>query len=403
MRQVYLIACKNIRGHVVKKSMIVRFGIALMLTALSWLAAAQQPNFGEVEFVEENATGYGPTKDIALLDALDNAISAVNGRRVTSVTASMQSAIAVEYEGVSLGQIDTSAYMDAVVSSSQGAVSSYQIIEAIEVVSASNDSVAPSNDQVYEATDSQWKVSVSALVARFNAGPDTGKPTLVVAIPRTSSSTFTLGDSNFQSTQVSKSLQTQLIDMLSQTDRFEILGRDFDEELQSEINFINSDRARSQDIVRLGQQFSADLILVTEIEQLEFLKSSRKLRTSDRELISYQGGGRIVARLMNAATGVLVASESFSIEIEPLEPSTMPRSVNGRQIADDVTSSMSGEVGAMIVRRVFPISVIDLSGTQVILSQGGDMIDVGERYEAVILGSPNRSFLRARRNSMLCY
>lgn len=378
-----------------KTSMIAKFSLAALLVALSSLAAAQQPNFGEVEFVEENATGYGPTKDIALMDALDNAISSVNGRRITSITASMEAAVSVEFGGVSLGQIDTSTYMDAVVSSSQGAVSSYQILEAVEISSGDSQDVdrsgsgspnSSSPSQVAEANNYQWKVSVSANVARFNAGADTGKPTLVVAIPQVRSSSYQLGDSTFQASQIAQDIQTQLIDTLVQTGRIEVLGRDFKNELQTEIDFINSGQARSQDIVRLGQQFSADLILVTEVEQMEFTKRIQQMRSSDRELVSYNGGSRIVARLVNATTGVLVASESFSVEIEPVAPTTMPRNVDGRRIAEDVTSSMSSLVGSMIVRRVFPISVIDLSGSQVVLSQGGEVVEVGGRYEAVILG-----------------
>ncbi len=47
---------------------------------------------------------------------------------------------------------------------------------------------------------------------------------------------------------------------------------------------------------------------------------------------------------------------------------------------------ISGKIGSAIVAEVFPVSIISLTGDQVVLSQGGEALQVGQRWQAVHLG-----------------
>ncbi|MDP1293464.1 hypothetical protein Q6296_26920, partial [Klebsiella variicola] len=92
---------------------------------------------------------------------------------------------------------------------------------------------------------------------------------------------------------------------------------------QAEIDHINSGNVRVQDSARLGQQLATDLLLIPTIERFDYPRSVRKLRMSERELVSYAGGGRITLRLVNAATGQVVMSQSFEHKLASADPSTM--------------------------------------------------------------------------------
>jgi hypothetical protein len=107
---------------------------------------------------------------------------------------------------------------------------------------------------------------------------------------------------------------------------------------------------------------------------------------SSRQLISYAGGGRVSLKLINATTGEVVMSESFNHELPSTPPSTMPRTIDGKALAGEMMDAISGKMTFAVVNEVFPISVVALNGATVALSQGGQSVAVGSRYQAVLLG-----------------
>jgi hypothetical protein len=107
---------------------------------------------------------------------------------------------------------------------------------------------------------------------------------------------------------------------------------------------------------------------------------------SDRQVTSYSGGGRITLRLINATTGEVVMSDSFDHQLASTGPSTLPRVVNGKGMAAAMMDSLSGQIGTAIITEIFPVSVVAMTGDQVVLSQGGESLKAGQRWQAVMLG-----------------
>ena len=242
------------------------------------------------------------------------------------------------------------------------------------------------SDATYKKMRSYWKVRVKVDVAQYQAPEEKGRPKIVVALPRTLAAKYPVGDSTVASSEVAKAVRARLSDMLTQTKRFIVLDREFDQEMQGEIDKINSGTVRVQDGARLGQQLATDLILIPTIERFEYPRHVQELRMSDRKLVSYSGGGRITLRLLNATTGEVVMSESFEHQLKSADPSTMPRVIDGKSMAANLMDTLSGRMGKAIVSDIFPVTVVALTGDQAVLSQGGDSLKVGERWQAVALG-----------------
>ncbi len=55
-------------------------------------------------------------------------------------------------------------------------------------------------------------------------------------------------------------------------------------------------------------------------------------------------------------------------------------------MAAAMMESLSGQIGTSIVTTLFPVSVVSVDGDQVVLSQGGDTVQAGQRWQAVRLG-----------------
>lgn len=357
------------------------------------------PDFGNVEGVTVEVEATGPTASIAALRALDQAIAQVNGRRVSSTAESLSAGISLDVSSLESLEVDSDAYAERVVSSSDGAIRSFSILssEEVERVDAEysfngeassggwfGDSLKVSESERHLSR--YWKVRVKAEVAKFVGPKDDGRPSIVVAAPRTGSDRYVVGDQQVDASGVAAEIRARLSDALTQTERFQVLDREFNDEMQAEVDFINSGNARNEEVARLGQRLATDLILVPTIERFAYPRSSRKLRMSGRELTSYSGGGRISLRLINATTGEVVLSESFAYELPATAPSTLARSVDGVALAGQMMDALSSSMIKSIVNEIFPVSVVALTGNQVVLSQGGQSVSVGERYEAVLLG-----------------
>ncbi|MDR2216276.1 MAG: CsgG/HfaB family protein, partial [Nevskiaceae bacterium] len=219
------------------------------------------------------------------------------------------------------------------------------------------------------------------------AAPDeSGRPRLVIAPPRTRQANYVVGDSRVRAAQVSQAIAARLSDILTQTRRFIVLDRQFGNELSNEFDLIASGAVRVQDGARLGEMLATDLILVPVVERFEYPRETRRLRMSDRELVSYSGGGRIALRLLNATTGEVVLSDSFDYTLPSTAASTLPRVIDGDGMSRTMMAALADRIGKAVVSEIFPVTVVAVNGDQVILSQGGEALQAGQRWQAITLG-----------------
>lgn len=432
-------------------------------TAQSSQAGRDSPRFGGVTEVVVEAEGIGETPEIAVLKAIDSAIAQVNGRRVGSAILSLESRLRSEGQFHGGESIRADAFMQTVVSASQGAVTGFRILSQQEIqrveaeriikaqmqdagykldqstsqtfdgkasssadfagssasdaaagrssasasasidasaseevsVSASSDASLSidrgANSSSYDETERRfaapyWMVRIEANVAKYVAPEEKGRPKLAIILPRTKSDSYAVGDSRVPASDVSEEIRSRLSDALTQTKRFIILDREFGDVLGEEASFIESGAARNQELARIGQQLAADLLLIVSIDRFEYPRASRNLRMSDRQLISYAGGGRVSLRLINATTGEVVMSESFAHELPATSPSTIPRVIDGKALAGQMMDVISGQMTFAVVNEIFPISVVAMTGATVALSQGGQSVAIGNRYQAVFMG-----------------
>lgn len=418
--------------------------------AVQGAAKTANPDFGGVTKVSREVEAVGSTQELAVLSALQSAVAQVSGVRAAGQMHSLRAGLDMSANGQSVGSVRSDAFVQKVLAASQGAITGFEILSQEEVdkldeqtvarvrasdggysysASAATDAKASvdrradagmnvgadsaqassrytgsasysekadaavkrgassySSDTETTKMRSYWKVRVRADVAQYRAPDEQGRPKIVVAMPKTSAVRYAVGDDQVNSAEVASAVRARLSDILTQTQRFIVLDREFGSEIQAEIDHINSGKVRVQDSARLGQQLATDLLLIPAIERFEYPRSVRQLRMSDRQLVSYSGGARITLRLLNAATGEVVMSDSFDHRLASADPSTMPRVVDGANMAREMMSSLSGQIGSAVVSEIFPVTVVALTGDQVVLSQGGESLQPGQRWQAVQLG-----------------
>ena len=364
-------------------------------------AKTPMPDVGKVELVSVSSTGVGVTPSAAASEALKSAIVQVNGVSISS--ASMQTNFGLQVEQSSsasaeasiAGKSGGSLTPSKTYSDSAKGSSSSNSVDAIKGQAFAEQIIQQSKGNIAEfkviSTDGPdakglYTVKIEAKIAKFKAPADAGRIKIVIAPLTSSKSSFNFAGDQVQSAQVMDGLRQRIIDALSQTGRFTILDRQFDSQVQSELSMIASGQSPSTDLAKIGQALSADLIWIGIINDFSYDKRVRKLETSDRELVSFTGGWSLSQRLVNVATKQILLSTTLDGKAPSIAPTTLGASVDKGSTLQTMESDIIKQATEAILLRTFPIAVVEIDGTTVVLSQGGKAIAPKSKYKVYALG-----------------
>jgi curli biogenesis system outer membrane secretion channel CsgG len=366
------------------------------------------PDVGGVEFVKVESSGIGVTPQAAVNEALKAAILQVNGTAISSVSIQDNFGLQVSqsHSAQASGSID--AKVDGKINSTDGNYSvkgKYSESAKASEEYSSNDAVrgqafAERIVQSSKGNISEFKVismegpnskkgyvaKIEARIAKFKKPADSGKIKIVVAPLKSNNKTFNFAGTPVPSDQVLEPLRQRIIDALSQTGRFSILDRQFGSEMDKEFSLISSGQTPSEEMAKMGQALSADLIWIGVVNNFSYNKISRKLQTSDRELVSFNGGWSISQRLVNVATKQIMQSSTLEGKAPSVAPTTLGASVDKNATLQFMEDDIVKKATEAIILRTFPISVVEIDGDTVVLSQGGKSISVNSLYQIYSLG-----------------
>jgi curli biogenesis system outer membrane secretion channel CsgG len=397
------------------------------------------PDFGGVTTQHVEVSATGPSLESAVDNAIRLAVEQVNGKKIDAGSLQMNGGLSVSADGHA-ADLTSSAYANWVASATSGAVTHFQLLsqkqinvptstdeqslktsqgaswnkgnvdasanaaasagDATEGASASaNESVKGSWDQHQGATQvdyegkhteytTQWEVHIGADVATYREAASAKLTRVVVAQPQVSTPTYQVGDNTISSDAIASAIQSKVAEALTQTHRFTVLDRTADAQINQEIGLIQSGNATVADTARLGQQLAADLIVIPTINRFEYVRHEQALRLADRTLVSYSGGGEVSFRVVNAATGQMVMSQSFKYAFPETSPTTLGVSVDGNTLASNMMDAVDRNIVASILQSTYPLSVVQVQGRNVVINQGGDAVQEGATYQAVLLGKP---------------
>lgn len=417
-------------------SAVSRSGAAAPVAAAVQGPPRSAPQFGGVKTQEIITTGTGPTVQAAVDNALQIAVEEVNGTRVNSVPASNGTAPVELGEDATPDQIR--AYASWVTAQTQGAIQGFRILSQkslapskvtteeslrarqgpshdVGSVSAAEGSAAVATDgsggtgavqagavagQWDRATGAQsldyhakrtelkanWEVKIAAEVAKYSEPASAKRTRIVVAMPDAQAVQYQVGQNELPAADLGRQIQQSLEDALTQSNRFTVLDRQDDAQIESEMNVIRSGQATVADTARLGQKLATDLIVVPSIVAFGYNPHVQHLSLANRDLVWYSGGGEVNLRVVNATTGQLVLSQSFRNALPSTAPTTLGVAIDGSAIAAKLVKSLDEQMATAILQNTFPPEVLRADGRQVTINQGGDLIEAGADYRAVYLG-----------------
>ena len=308
------------------------------------------PDFGSVKVVEVEAKGAGPTRSAAIADAVSSALMQTNGATLAQMP-------------------DKDLNPQNILSLSGGAIQGFEVLSERQ-----------------DPTTHQWLVALKVKVNKYE-GPASGNlPKVALAPPILHQGSYVIGDQVLSGANAASTIQGIIANALRKSNRFAILDRNFDADINNEIAHINASSSSPADFAKLGQRLSADILIIPEINTLNYAKSTRLLRFSGRELNSYAGGVDISFHVVNVVTGQLILTEHFSATFPSTPPSVYGSQQVGISNVNAYLAQVSDQFTNKFIIKNFPISVTNLNGKSVVLSQGEAMLKVGQTYSAVMLG-----------------
>lgn len=332
---------------------------------------------GGVKTVQVTASGQGATSAEAIDEAIRQAILQVNGVAMSSNAARYRMASQVVSGAHSLN-IQSDGFAQEVVQRSEGALTSFRVLSLSEPSSGASDAAAGKK---------QFTATIEAAVAKFEAPAQAGKLKIVIGPIRTASGSYQVGDRTLSAELVRETIRQDLMAALGNSGRFIVLDRGVDDALQSEMDLIADGHAPTAELAKRGQAMTADVVWVGTLNQFAYTPQTRRLETSDRPLVSYSGGWSLSHKLVNVATRQVLLSDTLQGQLPATAPTTLSRGVNGAQLASEMRQTLASSALRSLLLRTFPITIASRDGHNVILSQGGQSVTAGARYQAVVLGA----------------
>ncbi len=311
--------------------------------------------FSDVELISTSVTGEGNTKNAAIKAALVEALAQVNGQSVNSEML-LKSSVSSTINNNDEDYFSSSEYINAIRIKTNGAVDSYEIIDS------------------HEQADGSWQVELQVAVANFKRRPSSKRKSIAI-FPLRIDGGYRSPESEVSAAWISRMVSQEISSGLVQARKFTIVDRDFSQESNFELAKATGYTLAPSQLARLGQELVADYVLVGSIESFGLAKNAKVFVSEGSVFSKYIA--RVNFRLIDSATKQAVMSHSGDVNL------SIAKILSGGVKSDFVTlaEKIGKSISLAILNQIYPIAIVSVNGTEVVLGQGGSLLKKGEQYK----------------------
>ena len=322
--------------------------LPVLLFALVFTLLTQTKVFSQINYVDTRAKGMGDTFQVALKDALKQAVSKVNGVNLEakSVLNTVEKTVTNEKDTKILGSKE---FKNQISDQTKGAIKTYEILS-----------------EQKNPNTGLFEVEIAATIARYELST-TAQRRRIAVVPF-----YLVTNNNSEEALKGASLLNQSITTyLVQTRKFTVLDRNYDNDIKKELSNL-SEKSNIEDQAKIGQMLFSDYILVGRVETLEIKDVEKKYLSSDRVFKSKKGIINFNYRVIDVPTKQIKYSSNLRKEYS-LKSQQQPMAFLADKIAQDV--------GLEIMYAIYPILIEKIETDNVFLGQGGNQIKTGDLYD----------------------
>jgi TolB-like protein len=297
-----------------------------------------------IDYVTVQAEGSGSTLERAIGSALKGAIAQVNGTQLGASAWASEAVAAIDNQG-ERSFASARAAGEQIETLTKGTIRQYRILSEIE-------------------DGDGWTVNVEATIARY-ARSEQADRLRVAVIP------FRLR--NEEQARFRDAFVQDLVDRLTQSQKFAILDRQYGAELDAELGRLSEAGSPIEEMAKLGNKLGADLLIVGTIDEAGVATRSVTIAAVNKTLRRFHSAARLSYRIIDAPTGQIKYSDTWS------------QSEDGAAM-DSLAERAADNISRQILEAVFPMMVESIEGDILFLGQGGKSIRVGQRYKLIRYG-----------------
>ncbi len=334
----------------IERTLLAHLAGACLVVAVC-TAAVPGLSHAQIKQITVEKEGTGPTKKAAIMDAINEALTQINGAEIAASTLSKIS----ETTKSKGNQTETASSEEM---SKQIATATKGVISGYEIIKAAKDPALMGN----------YVVQVKVTVSKFSVSPQLKRRR--VSIPR-----IYLNQklSDRKSIEFANEVREKVVDFLTQTRKFAVIDRTYERETKQELNRLRDPYISTQELARLGNGVGIDFIVIPKINHLKANERIRKSRLTGKEFRSFSAKIDATVRVIDVATSQLKFSKNIVISTDSRDPSKLATST-ARSFSD------------LIINAIFPPVVISTGEGTVTINQGGDSFAKGRSYYVYKLG-----------------
>ena len=352
---------------------------------------------GKIVFKEVFVTGIGQSQEEALNNALAEAISSVNGKNIQTQTIIKimggeaipdkfyqrqkenkdreAETARIEIVGKTLenlariikGQPEktnetkdkktssdespqyTQSYIKKLVDETKGGIKTYQILEK-------------------KKNEQGWiEVKIKAEVASYELPPEASRVRIAV-FP------FKVFNAQGDKEKLQRLINQEINNYFVQTKKFAILDRSYLEEVAKEKSKILDGSAPAIEMAKIGNEISADFIIVGSVEDFKTEKTVTKVLTDESTKITRESATlNLNYRVLDVTTKQISNSDTIKLKIS---------SKGGpNEAMSEVALRAARNLGEEVLFSIYPVLVEKIDGPDLYLGQGGKQFKNGDVYE----------------------
>lgn len=342
----------------------------------------------KISFKEVTVTGVGQSQEEAVNNALAEAISSVNGKNIQTQTiikvmggesiSKPKSKDGVDTNTQFLGKTlenianiikgnpaqkedtknkkdddqvkqpqYTQEYVKKLIDETKGGIKSYEILEKTK-------------------TKEGWiQVKVKAQVAFFEFPVEANRTRLAV-FP------FKIYNAEGDKEKLKRTLNQEINNYFVQTRKFSVLDRAYIEEVAQEKSKILDGSAPAVEMAKIGNEISADFIVVGSVEDLKTeSKTTAILTDADTKITRINTYVTVSYRVIDIATKQISNSDTVKLKLNGSAKDSLP----------EISAKVAQKVGEEVLFSIYPVLVEKVDGPEIYLGQGGKQFKIGAIYE----------------------
>tara|TARA_B110000977_G_scaffold176184_1_gene231587 strand:- start:665 stop:2026 length:1362 start_codon:yes stop_codon:yes gene_type:complete len=184
---------------------------------------------------------------------------------------------------------------------------------------------------------------------------------------------FKLYDVEGDKSRFNRLIDQNINDYFVQTKKFTMLDRTYIEEVAKEQSTILDGKTPAVEMAKIGNEISADFILVGSVENFNITEKVKKILSSDMEIKKKVASIYMSYRLLDVATKQISYSNTIEYKLTLTENSKKPDI--------EIISKTSKILGEEILFSIYPVLVEKIVNGEIYLGQGGNQFQKSDQYE----------------------